>query len=238
MTPRRQISPGLAWAGLGLLLLPTAMVAIDINILFLALPAITVDLRASALDQLWIADIYTLFVGALVIVAGALGDRIGRRRLLMWGCAGFLIASLLTAFAPSPAWLIVARGLQGIAGATLMPSALALIGQLFADDKQRTKAISLWATCQFGCAALGPVVGGVVLSHLWWGSVFLIAVLPCLAVLLLGRRLLPGHAAAAAAPRIDTASVLLLIGAMTSLLLASKHSATSAVRSTAEGNQW
>lgn len=198
------------------------MVAIDSNVLFLALPGITVDLGASGFDQLWVADIYTLFVGSLVIVAGAIGDRIGRRRLLRWGCTGFLVASLIAAAAPSPGWLITARALQGVAGATLMPSTLALIGQLFADDHQRTKAISLWGTCAFGCSALGPVVGGVMLGHLWWGSVFLISIPPCLTVLLLGGRLLPEDVPAASAPQIDPPSVLLLVGAIAPLLLACK----------------
>ncbi|MFD8328180.1 MFS transporter [Streptomyces lydicus] len=113
-------------------------------------------------------------VTGLVITMGTLGDRIGRRRLLMVGTAVFALASLVCAWATSPLMLIAARGVQGIAGATLMPSTLALITNMFRDDKQRGKAISIWATCTFTGAALGPVLGGLLLVKFWWGAVFLL----------------------------------------------------------------
>ena len=203
-------------AALALLLLPTAVVAVDINVLFLAMPRLSIDLGASAVSQLWISDVYALMVGVLAIVAGAIGDRIGRRRLLLLGCAGFLAASLLAAFAPSVAVLLAARVLQGVAGATLMPSTLALIGEIFPDQRAHTKAVGAWATCQFTAAALGPVAGGLLLSGLWWGSVFLLSVPACLAVLVLGRRLLP-ESRPQHPTRVDLPSAGLLIAVMAAL---------------------
>lgn len=181
------------WRGLWLLLLPTAVVAVDINVLFLALPELTADLDVGAVAQLWISDVYGVVVGVLTIVAGALGDRFGRRRLLLLGSAGFLVASLLAAFAPSWEVLLMARVLQAIAGATLMPSTLALISELFPDEADRGRAVAAWATTQFAFASFGPVIGGVMLHLWWWGSVFLLALPVGLAVLALGPRLLPEH---------------------------------------------
>lgn len=197
-----------------LLLLPTAVVAVDINVLFLALPELTVDLDVGPAEQLWISDVYGLVVGVLAIVAGAVGDRVGRRRLLLLGSAGFLLASLLAAFAPSTEVLILARVLQAVAGATLMPSTLALITELFPDEKQRGQAIAAWAATQFAFASFGPVIGGVMLHQWWWGSVFLIAVPVGLVVLVLGPRWLPEHVDPAAAQRVDGLGAGLLVAAL------------------------
>ncbi|WP_167007321.1 MFS transporter [Mumia sp. ZJ430] len=205
-----------------LLLLPTAVVAVDLNVLFLAVPELTADLGASATQQLWITDVYGLVVGVLAIVAGAVGDRVGRRRLLLIGCAGFLVASVLAAYATTPESLLLARVLQGVAGATLMPSTLALIGDVFPDDAARARAIGTWATCQFAFASLGPVVGGVLLHWFWWGSVFLLAVPTCAVVLVLGRRLLPESRPADRAPRVDMLSAGLLMAALLALFTAVK----------------
>jgi MFS transporter, DHA2 family, multidrug resistance protein len=200
--------------GLTLLLLPTAVVAVDINVLFLALPELTADLRLSAAEQLWITDVYGLVVGVLTVVAGAVGDRYGRRRLLMLGSAGFLLASLLAAFAPNADVLIMARILQAAAGATLMPSTLALIRELFPDEVERGRAIAAWATTQFAFASFGPVIGGLMLSQWWWGSVFLLAVPVGLAVLALGKQLLPEHVDPASAQPVDGFGAGLLIAAL------------------------
>jgi Arabinose efflux permease len=205
------------WLGLALLLLPTALVAVDINVLFLALPALTADLRVSPVERLWIVDSYGLVVGVLAIVAGSVGDRIGRRRLLLLGSAGFLVGSVVAAFAPSPEVLILARVVQGITGATLMPSTLALITELFADERARQKAVAAWATCMFASAAFGPVVGGVMLHFFWWGSVFLLAVPIGVLVLALGPRLLPEHVDPAHAPRVDGVGAGLLVAALACL---------------------
>ena len=209
-------------AGLVLLLLPTAVVAVDVNILFLAMPALTQSLDVTATQQLWIGDVYGLVVGVLAIGAGALGDRVGRRRLLLIGCAGFLLASVLAAFSPTAAVLIAARVLQGVFGATLMPSTLALIQQLFPDEDDRRRAIGLWATCQFAFASLGPVVGGVLLHFFWWGSVFLLAGPICLLVLVLGPRVLPESPTGDGASRPDLLSAGLLIAAMAGAFTAVK----------------
>ena len=181
--------PGLA--GLVVLMLPTLLVAMDMTALLLALPRLSAGLGAINVQQLWISDSYGFMVAGLVITMGTLGDRIGRRRLLMTGAAAFAVLSVVAAFAVSPLMLIVARALLGVAGATLAPSTLALITNMFRDERQRGKAIAVWATCQFTGGALGPVLAGFLLQHFWWGSVFLVAV-PAMGLLLLaGPVLLP-----------------------------------------------
>ncbi|WP_331766804.1 MFS transporter [Embleya sp. NBC_00896] len=180
-----------AWLGLAVLMVPTLLVAMDMTALLLALPRLSADLGASNVEQLWISDSYGLMVAGLVITMGALGDRIGRRRLLMIGGAAFAVLSVVAAFAVDPLTLIVARALLGAAGATLAPSTLALIINMFDDERQRGQAVAIWATCQFTGGALGPVLAGFLLQHFWWGSVFLVAV-PAMALLLLaGPVLLP-----------------------------------------------
>ncbi|MFH9229754.1 MFS transporter [Streptomyces lydicus] len=196
------------WLALAVLALPTLLVALDANVLFLALPRLTADLGASNVQQLWVTDAYGFMVAGLVITMGTLGDRIGRRRLLMVGMAVFALASLVCAWATSPLMLIAARGVQGIAGATLMPSTLALITNIFRDDKQRGKAISIWATCTFTGAALGPVLGGLLLVKFWWGAVFLLAVPVAAVVLIAGPVLLPEFRPEQAR-RLDLTSVVL-----------------------------
>lgn len=196
------------WLGLAVLVLPTLLVALDVNVLFLALPELSADLGTSGVQQLWITDVYGFMVAGLVITMGTLGDRIGRRRLLLAGGAAFAVASAAAAYATSPAMLIGARTLLGVAGATLMPSTLALITNMFRDAPRRGLAIAVWATCQFAGAALGPVVGGVLLERFWWGSVFLMAV-PVMAVLLVAGPLLLPEFRTPGAGRIDPVSVAL-----------------------------
>jgi DHA2 family multidrug resistance protein-like MFS transporter len=157
------------WLGLTLLVLPTLLVAMDMTSLFLALPRVTSDLGASGVQQLWITDSYGFTVAGFVITMGTLGDRIGRRRLLMTGGAAFAVMSVVAACSVNPLMLIAARALLGVAGATLMPSTLALISNMFRDARQRGKAIAIWATCQFAGGALGPVVAGLLLQRFWWG---------------------------------------------------------------------
>ena len=211
-----EITPKLSrrqWLGLLVLILPTLLVALDMTALFLALPRLSAQLGASRVQQLWISDSYGFLVAGLVITMGTLGDRIGRRKLLLVGAAGFLVMSLVGAYSTSPEMLIAARALQGVAGATLTPSTLALISNMFPEARQRGKAIAAWATCQFAGGALGPVVAGVLLQHFWWGSVFLIAV-PLLGLLLiLGPVLLPEFRNPDAG-RIDPTSVALSLVAI------------------------
>ncbi|MDN3292788.1 MFS transporter [Streptomyces ficellus] len=196
------------WWALAVLALPTLLVALDANVLLLALPKLTADLGASNVQQLWITDAYGFMVAGLVITMGTLGDRIGRRRLLMIGMAVFALASLACAWATDPIMLIVARAVQGMAGATLMPSTLALISNIFRDDRQRGKAISIWATCTFTGAALGPVLGGLLLVPFWWGAVFLLAIPVAAVVLIAGPVLLPEFRPEKAR-RLDITSVVL-----------------------------
>lgn len=195
-----------AWLGLAVLMLPTLLVAMDITALLLALPRLSADLGATNVQQLWISDSYGLMVAGLVITMGTVGDRIGRRRLLMIGGAAFGVLSIMAAFATGPLVLIVARALLGVAGATLMPSTLALITSMFRDERQRGQAIAIWATCQFTGGALGPVLAGFLLRYFWWGSVFLVAV-PAMAVLLLAGPVLLPEFRSDRAGRPDLASV-------------------------------
>ncbi|WP_182899590.1 MFS transporter [Microbispora sp. H10830] len=195
-----------AWLGLAVLALPALLVAIDATALLLALPQLSADLGATNVEQLWISDSYGFMVAGLVITMGTLGDRIGRRRLLLIGGAAFLVLSVVAAFAVSPLMLIVARALLGVAGATLAPSTLALITTMFRDGRQRGKAIAIWATCQFAGGALGPVLAGFLLQHFWWGSVFLVAV-PAMALLLLAGPVLLPEFRSDQAGRLDPASV-------------------------------
>ncbi|MGF1429312.1 MFS transporter [Kitasatospora sp. LaBMicrA B282] len=184
-----------AWAGLAVLLLPTLVLAMDMGVLFFAVPFISTDLRPSATQQLWMMDIYSFLLAGLLIPMGALGDRIGRRRLLLLGAAGFAAASLLAARSSGAGELIAARALLGITGSTLMPSTISLIRTMFPDPRQRQRAMAAWTGALTGGAALGPVVGGLLLDHFWWGSVFLASV-PVMALLLVtGPLLLPEYRA-------------------------------------------
>ncbi len=179
------------WVGLAVIALPCAVYAMDLTVLNLALPALSEDLEPSSSQLLWIVDIYGFLVAGLLITMGTLGDRIGRRRLLLIGAAAFGIASVLAALSTSAEMLIASRALLGLAGATLAPSTLALIRNMFADPQQRTFAIGVWITSFSAGAAIGPLIGGLLLERFWWGSVFLVAV-PVMALLLaLGPRLLP-----------------------------------------------
>jgi MFS transporter, DHA2 family, multidrug resistance protein len=181
------------WIGLAVIALPCVVYAMDLTVLNLALPDLSEDLEPSSSQLLWIVDIYGFFVAGLLITMGTLGDRIGRRRLLLIGGAAFGAASALAALSTSAEMLIAARALLGVAGATLAPSTLALIRNMFADPQERTFAIGVWITSFSGGAAIGPLVGGLLLERFWWGSVFLLAV-PVMALLLVvGPRLLPEY---------------------------------------------
>ncbi|MFG2958574.1 MFS transporter [Streptomyces sp. NPDC048291] len=179
------------WTALGVLMLPLLLVSMDVSVLYFALPAIGADLAPSGTQQLWILDVYGFVLAGLLMTMGALGDRIGRRRLLLFGAAAFGGASLLAAYADSAGTLIAARAVLGIGGATLMPSTMALLRTMFTDPGQRAKAIGLWSGVMTGGIALGSVMSGILVEHFWWGSVFLVN-LPAMALLLLvGPFLLP-----------------------------------------------
>ncbi|MFJ6617201.1 MFS transporter [Kitasatospora sp. NPDC091335] len=185
------------WIGLAVLLLPTLVLTMDMGVLFFAVPYISTTLAPSGTQQLWIMDMYSFLLAGLLITMGALGDRIGRRKLLMIGAAGFAGASLLAAWSQDAGQLIAARALLGAAGATVMPSTLALIRTLFDDPRQRQIALGAWGGVLTAGATLGPVAGGLLLEHYWWGSAFLLAVPVMALVLLTAPVLLPEYRSAA-----------------------------------------
>lgn len=201
------------WAGLAVLALPCLLVSMDLTVLNLAVPHLTADLRPSASQLLWIVDVYGFLIAGSLITMGTLGDRIGRRRLLLAGAAAFGAASAVAAFAPSAGTLIAARALLGLAGATLAPSTLSLIREMFADPGERAVAVGVWVAGFSAGAALGPLLGGILLAHFWWGSVFLIAVPVMLLLLVLGPVLLPEYRDPDAG-RLDLPSAALSVAAM------------------------
>ena len=201
------------WAGLAVLALPTMLLGLDVTLLYLALPALAADLRPSSTEALWIMDAYGFMIAGFLITMGTLGDRIGRRRLLMIGAAAFGIASVLAAYSTSAAMLIAARAALGMAGATLMPSTLALISNMFRDARERALAIGVWATMFALGMAAGPVVGGLLLERFWWGSAFLVAV-PVVGLLLVAAPLLLPEYRAPQSGRLDLLSVGLSLSAM------------------------
>ena len=205
-------APGLrAWAVLAVLTLAVTLLAIDSTVLALAIPSLSADLGPTASQLLWIGDIYSFTLAGLLVTMGNVADRIGRRRLLLIGTLGFGTASIMAAFAPSAGALIAARALLGIGGATIMPSTLSLIRNIFPDARHRTTAIAIWSAGSSGGTALGPLVGGVLLEHFWWGSVFLINVPVMAAVIIAGLWLLPES-------RNDQSGPIDLVSAMQSVL--------------------
>src|SRR5215469_4980048 len=201
------------WTGLAVLLLPLLLVSMDVSVLYFAVPFIARDLEPTSTQQLWIFDIYGFVLAGLLITMGSLGDRIGRRRLLLMGAVAFSLASLGAAYSQTAGQLIAARAVQGIAGATLMPSTLALIRNMFHDEKQRRTAIAIWTGATMSGIALGPVLSGVLLDHFWWGSVFLINVPFMILLLALAPALVPEFRAPQAG-RFDLVSSVLSLGAV------------------------
>ncbi|WP_327691768.1 MFS transporter [Streptomyces sp. NBC_00461] len=190
-TPAGSLAGRREWTALGVLMLPLLLVSMDVSVLYFAIPAISADLEPSGTQQLWIFDIYAFVLAGLLMTMGSLGDRIGRRKLLLIGAAAFGTASLIAAYANSAETLIAARAVLGIGGATLMPSTMALIRTMFTDPGQRAKAIGMWSGVMTAGIALGSVMSGVLVQYFWWGSVFLVN-LPAMALLLvLGPVLLP-----------------------------------------------
>ncbi|MFJ8745874.1 MFS transporter [Embleya sp. NPDC127516] len=220
-TPSRKAGPR-EWLGLAVLALPTLLISLDQSVLYLALPHLAEDLRPTGTQTLWIMDIYGFLIAGFLITMGALGDRIGRRRLLMIGATAVGITSVAAAYSTSAEALIVTRALLGVAAATLMPSTLALIGNMFHDPYERGRAIAVWAGCFMGGTALGPAIGGVMLEFFWWGSVFLLGV-PVMAVLLIVAPLVLPEYKNAEAGRIDLFSVVLSLASILSIIYGLKE---------------
>ena len=210
------------WAALGVLTLAVVLLAVDGTVLALAVPALTEALEPTATQVLWIGDIYSFALAGLLVTMGNVADRIGRKRLLLIGSVGFGIASVLAAFAPTAEWLIAARVLLGVAGATLMPSTRSIVRAIFVDPRQRMRAIAIWSAGATGGAALGPLVGGALLEHFWWGSVFLINVPVIIVILIAGVILLP-ESRNPNPGRIDLVSALMSVLAIVPTVYAVKH---------------
>ena len=198
------------WLGVAALMLPCMLVVMDLSVLFLAVPSLSDDLHPSSTELLWITDVYGFLIAGALMVMGTLGDRIGRRRVLVCGSAAFGLASVLAALSTTPEMLILARGLQGLAGATLIPSTMALLFAMFPHEADRMKAMGLISLGFTGGAALGPIIGGVLLDAFSWHAVFLINVPAMLAVLVLVPRFVPEFSNPAA-PRVDLPSAALLM---------------------------
>lgn len=201
------------WTGLAVLALPTLLLALDQSVLFLALPHLADSLAPTGTQTLWIMDIYGFMIAGFLVTMGTLGDRIGRRRLLMIGALVVGLASLAAAYSTSAEMLIVTRALLGVAAATLMPSTLALISNMFPDEHQRGRAIAVWASCFMAGTALGPMIGGVLLEFFWWGSVFLLGV-PVMVILLIAAPLLLPEYRDPEAGKLDLLSVALSLAAI------------------------
>ncbi|MFH8242682.1 MFS transporter [Streptomyces sp. NPDC018321] len=216
-------SPGLrAWLGLVVVLGPVLLVSMDGSILFLAMPSITEAISPTADQALWMLDIYGFAVGSLLVAFGSIGDRYGRLKLLMTGAAVFGAGSAGAAFAPTPELLIACRALMGVAGATLLPSALAVLSELFPAPKQRARAIGVFAAAFAAGFAIGPVVGGALLGQFWWGSVFLVN-LPVIAVFLVLAPVLLREVRATRTGRVDLLSVVASAGGLLLTIYGIKH---------------
>ncbi|WP_461029957.1 MFS transporter, partial [Streptomyces sparsus] len=230
-TPGEDAAPAGAgrWLALAVLVLAVLLVGVDVTVLGLATPFLSEDLHPSGTQLLWIGDVYSFVIAGLLVTMGSLGDRVGRKKLLLIGSAAFGAVSVLTAYAHSPEAMIVLRALLGVAGATLMPSTLALIRNLFHDPRERSLAVGIWGAAASAGAAVGPVVGGLLLEHFWWGSVFLIN-LPVMAVLVVvGAKVLPESRNPRPGPW-DPLSVVLSMLGIVAVVYAVKEAALHGMR--------
>jgi DHA2 family multidrug resistance protein-like MFS transporter len=218
------------WIGLVVLAFPCFLLSMDFTVLHLAVPKLTADLEPSSTQLLWIVDIYGFFIASSLITMGTLGDRIGRRKLLLFGAAAFGAASAVAAFADSAATLIATRALLGVAGATLMPSTMALIRNMFHDEHQRRFAIAMWINAFVVGGAIGPILGGIMLEHFWWGSVFLLNVPVMVTLLIVGPILLPEFRDPASRT-VDIPSVALSLLAILTIIFGIKRMAQDGVGS-------
>lgn len=216
------------WAALAVLVLPVILISVDSTVLGFAVPALSEHLRPTSGQLLWIVDVYGFVLAGLLVAMGSLGDRIGRRKMLLIGSAAFGTASLIAAFSPTAEVLIAARALLAVAGASLMPSTLSLLRNIFLDPRQRLLAIALWGSGFSGGAALGPILGGWLLEHFFWGSVFLIN-LPVMALILVLVPLLVRESRNPEPGRLDLLSVVLSMAAMLPAVYGIKKLATAGI---------
>src|SRR5215475_8973434 len=212
------------WTALAVLMLPLLLISMDTTVLLYAIPRISAELRPSTNQLLWILDIYGFVLAGLLVTMGTLGDRIGRRRLLLLGAGAFGVASAISAYSSSAAVLVGTRALLGIGGATLMPSTMALVRNMFHDAKQRQAALGVWMAVFTSGVAVGPLVGGVLLDHFWWGSVFLVNVPVMVLLLAIGPVLLP-ESRDPRPGRFDPLSVLLSLAAVLPTIYGIKRAA-------------
>jgi MFS transporter, DHA2 family, multidrug resistance protein len=216
------------WIGLAVIALPCLLYSMDLTVLNLAVPSLSADLKPSSTQLLWIIDIYGFLVAGSLITMGTLGDRIGRRRMLLIGAAAFGAASALAAFSTSAGMLIATRAVLGLAGATLAPSTMSLIRNMFLDPKQRSLAIGVWVSSFSTGALIGPPLGGFLLEYFWWGSVFLVSVPMMVLLLVLGPILLPEFKDPKAG-RPDLLSAILSVAAVLAVIYGLKQIAAHGV---------
>ncbi|WP_129664676.1 MFS transporter [Phytoactinopolyspora endophytica] len=209
-TPRAGVKE---WLGLATLLLPTILLFLTMTVLFLATPQIAADLQPSSSQVLWINDIYGFMMAGLLVAMGTLGDRVGRRRVLLFGAVAFGTASTVAAFSGSVELLIASRAVMGLGAAAVMPATLALISNMFQDARQRATAIGLWAASVSVGVAVGPLVGGLLLETFWWGAALLVGV-PVMALVVIAAPLLVPEYRAPNAGRLDVFSVALSMAAL------------------------
>ncbi|GHD06795.1 MFS transporter [Zhihengliuella salsuginis] len=220
-TTGTELSGTRRWLALVVLMFPVLLISIDNTVLSFAVPALSRALAPDSDELLWMIDIYPLVLAGLLVPMGSLGDRIGRKRLLLLGSVGFAAVSALAAFAPNAQLLIAARALLGLFGSMLMPATLSLIRNIFTDEHERRRAIAIWASGFSGGAVLGPILGGWLLEHFWWGSIFLLAVPVLLPILIAGPALVPESKDPNPGP-IDPLSIVLVVGTLTPIVFGIK----------------
>jgi MFS transporter, DHA2 family, multidrug resistance protein len=218
------------WLVLATVILAFIPIVIDMTILHIAVPTLTAALGASATEALWIIDIYSLMMAGLLVPMGTLADRVGHRPMMLIGLSVFTIASVTAAFSPAPLLLIAARALMAVGGSMIMPSILALIRQSFEDERERAFGLGVWSAVASVGAALGPLAGGALLEHFWWGSVFLINVPVMLVVLPTAWFVLPRQPSKPLGPWNIQQALILIVG-----LIATAYAIKSGFMPTGEG---
>ncbi len=221
------------FAALAVLMMPVLLISVDNTILSFALPSISRALNPDATTQLWIVDAYPLVLAGLLVVMGSIGDRIGRRRILVIGASGFALFSVAAAFATDAWMLVAARIVMGVFGAMLMPATLSIIRNVFVHAGERRMALAVWSTMFAAGNALGPLVGGALLAHFHWGAVFLVAV-PILVVMLVAVPFCVPESRDPNPGPVDVPSMFLSLGALAPIAWAIKsvvHPRSGASRS-------